>query len=204
MLCRFPTKETDVTALKMIPLTACIGLAACVSNSDAEETIDFGTQLSFAQLDTIETALVDVIDMAGVTPVDNIPDTGLATYNGTMTFLLLDGSEDGVIGQAEMNVNFGSTLITGGADNFYDLNGNATAGAVTIDDAVVVTMLGNFIAGDVNGAITFGAGEMEIETGLAGNFSGNNAEYVSGVMSGNATLAGNDPILVQGAIFAAE
>ncbi len=184
---------------KLISCLAIVTTAACqvTSNSDSDPT----PVLSFAELNATNLDIIDKVVLAGVSPESAIPDRGDATYNGAMTLLLQDGSMDGVIGQAQVNVDFGTDLVTGGADNFYDLSGNATAGTVSIENGVVVDVLGNFVAGDVTGNVTFAAGAMDIDTGLAGNFSGPNVEFFSGVVSGTATPTGGGAIAVQGAIY---
>ncbi|EBA12699.1 hypothetical protein RCCS2_15419 [Roseobacter sp. CCS2] len=184
---------------KLIPYLALIATAACetTSSSDANPT----PVLSFAELNTTNTSIINKIVSAGPSPADAIPDTGGATYDGAMTFLLQDGSADGVIGQAQVNVDFGTDLVTGGANNFYDLSGNAAAGSVSIENGFVVDALGNVVTGNVNGNVTFAAGAMDVSTTLAGNFSGPNVEFFSGVVSGTATPTGGSAIAVQGAIY---
>lgn len=184
---------------KLIPCVALVATAACEATSSGDPAPT--PVMSFAALNATNLEIIDKIVAAGPSPVDAIPDMGGATYDGAITFLLQDGSADGVIGQAQVNVDFGTDLVTGGADNFYDLSGNATAGSVSIENGVVVNVLGNFVAGEVNGNVTFAAGAMDISTGLAGNFSGSNVEYFSGVVSGTATPAGGGAIAVQGAIY---
>ncbi len=186
-----------MTPLKLMPLMALAALAACDERDDDEAQI-----LDFAQLNAINLEIIDKVQAAGPTPALNIPDGGTATYRGAMTFVLQDGSMDGVIGQAEVDANFATNQVSGGAGNFFDLDGNATLGSVSLENVVIADDFGNLIAGEVNGNITFAAGAMDVQTMLAGTFSGPNAELVSGVVSGTATPIVGDAVLVQGGIFA--
>ncbi len=193
-----------MTSIRLFPILIAGTLSACMGGGNDDNPVDTGTGMSFAELEALQTDLIDQVVAAGVTPSDMVPDTGDATYNGTMLLLLMDGSDDGVLGDAEVTVDFMSNAVGGGAENFYDLEGNATAGSVAIENAVIVDVLGSFIAGEVNGTVTFAAGALAVSTGLAGNFSGANVEYVSGVMSETATPAGGAAIAVQGAVYAGQ
>ncbi|WP_341365488.1 transferrin-binding protein-like solute binding protein [Yoonia sp. BS5-3] len=178
----------------------CVGaaaLSACMASDEAETT---QTALSFAELNTLNTEIIDEIVAIGATPVDDIPTTGSATYDGTMLLALQDGSMDGAIGQAQMVTSFATSTITGGADNFYDLNGNAIDGSLTLEDGSFERTIG-IVTGEMNGSVDFASGEMDIETDVAGNFSGPNAEYLSGVMTGTATPEGEDALVLIGGFY---
>ncbi len=193
-----------MTFFRILPYAAILGLTACLESDDGEtipDTPDVG--LSFAELDTLNDLLIEEVTDAGPTPVADIPDTGSAIYDGTLFLALQDGSEDGVIGQAEMTASFASNTVTGGADNFYDLEGNATEGSVTYEGGAFDRSI-ELLSGSMNGDVAFETGEMEVGTTVVGNFSGPSAEYVSGILAGTATPAGEDDIGVLGGFYLAQ
>lgn len=182
---------------KLLPIIAIAATSACMESDDADTT---QAALSFAELNILNADLLDAATSAGTTPVDNIPDTGSATYDGTLFLTLQDGSEDGVIGQAQMVSNFATDSITGNADNFYDLEGNATAGSLTLEDGGFDRVVG-LVSGEMNGNVTFAEGAMDVETAVVGNFSGTDADYLSGVLVGEAAPTGADDIGVVGGFY---
>ena len=190
--------------LRSLILLTPFGLAACVGPV-ADLNAPVATRaLSFAELDALNTSLIDAITAAGATDYAGVPTAGDATYNGTMIFTLLDGSEDGVIGSATADVNFQSGAISGGGSEFYDLDGNPTDGEISFVGLTIYDVGGIFylVQGAASGAITFTAGEMAVDASVAANFSGGSADYLSGVMSGTATPDGGSAVTVQGGFYA--
>lgn len=182
---------------KLLPIIAFAATAACMESDNADTT---QAALSFAELNVLNADLLEAATDAGATPVDIIPDTGSATYDGTLFLTLQDGSEDGVIGQAQMVTSFATNSITGNADNFYDLEGNATAGSLTMEDGGFDRTVG-LVSGEMNGNVTFTEGAMDVETAVIGNFSGTDADYLSGILVGDAAPSGADDIAVVGGFY---
>ncbi|MDX8351199.1 hypothetical protein [Cognatiyoonia sp. IB215182] len=177
----------------MIRTTAMIavvaGLAACGDEPGDDESLAGGgggtPALTFDQLVDVDSNLRAEIGSASVTPEDDIPDSGSSIYRGALTLTLQDGSGDGVIGEAQLNANFGTNVVTGGADNFFNLDGSATAGSVTISNGVILPSVGQ-VNGDINGTVTFDGTPLALDTTLSGTILGNDADYITGIVSGTA------------------
>ncbi len=191
-----------MTSIRLFPILIAGTLSACMGSGNDDNPVDTGTGIGFAELGTLNQTLIDEITDAGPTPLAEIPTMGGATYNGTLLLGLQDGSEDGVIGQMEITANFVDKQLTGEASNFYDLEGDATAGTLSFENVVYETTLTGLITGDASGTVDFQAGEMDIAAVVVGNFSGDAATYVSGIMSGSATPDGAAGIALIGGFYA--
>ncbi|MDX8348251.1 hypothetical protein SLH49_09650 [Cognatiyoonia sp. IB215446] len=186
-------------------IAVVVGLAACGEGSGDNDTLAGGggnaAALTFDELNETNSQIINEVASSSVTPEDDIPDSGSSIYRGALTLTLQDGSGEGVIGQAQVNANFATSVVTGGADNFFDLDGNATSGTVTIANGLILPGVSQ-VTGDINGTVTFDGTPLALDTTLTGTISGNDADYISGVVTGTGADSGTATTVdVQGSLF---
>lgn len=186
----------------MIAMVA--GVAACGDEPGDDDLLVGGggntPALSFDQLVDVDSNLRTEVALANVTPEDDIPDSGSSIYRGALTLRLQDGSGEGVIGETQLNADFGTNVVTGGADNFFDLAGNPTAGSMTLVNGVISPGVSQ-VSGQLNGTVTFDGTPLALGTNLAGTISGTNADYISGVVAGTGTDSGGSTVNVEGELL---
>jgi hypothetical protein len=123
-----------------------------------------------------------------VTPWDDVPVVGDATYNGYVGGDLTGGDLDGrtLVGELTLNVDFATNDLTGFADNFYDdtnvqYAGSLDAGSSLINRGGGGDQLTPTLEGDlIDGIVLY-----DTSIALSGNFIGATPGVVGGYADGD-------------------
>lgn len=151
--------------------------------------------------------LGEELDALEPTPVEDMPTSGTATYDGiARTQLSLEPDSEAVSysvflqSQVRMTADFGSGQISGDMTNFNTF-GNSVRGSLDIENGVIS---GNTFAADVNGIreqgdlefyareagefVNYGSGDVSVSGAMDGGFLGADAQGLEATMTGTAVL----------------
>jgi hypothetical protein len=145
--------------------------------------------------------MTDCLNTLDVTPVAQMPKSGQAFYNGFVTgsFDTSATTTDSLIGTANLTATYAasSNAVFGTLANFSTGNMGALGGTLTVGGTAIS---GNTFVSTIAGNLTgYGTQSVQINTGGAGGFLGDNADglaigttgtsAISGGYSGTASLA---------------
>ena len=185
------------TVILLIMLSACGGGAATTSSVTLPPT---PTAASFAQMATMDSALLAEYTPVIYTDLGIIPVSGDASYAGIFKGDLAnvaDNVTDTVIGEMELAVSFtpSSASVSGSVTNFYDDDGAAMAGNLIFTDGRLDR--GGDTSSDAtftlsaDGSLTDANNQVLVfDTTLEGDFLGNNYDAVGGNALGRITHNG--------------
>lgn len=174
-----------------LALLILCALAACGEGSDDGEGGE-----RFDELEARSDGLLNEVEELSYTEPASLPTTGAANYEGVVGLnfeAIPDDTLQGydMAGDLAMTVNFAGAgdQITGTADGFVGIDGEAFDGALIIDEGAINR------GGDVETEYTFGADmageltdadgtEWTVDTSLQGDFAGEEHSHVLGAVSG--------------------
>lgn len=167
-----------------------LSLAACGGSSTG------GSAFSSTQgaVDVFD-ALIDKSDRLDLTPVENIPTSGSASYEGVFSLARIverfpDDPDpdiaDALVGEVELDIDFQSNTVSGNANNFFGANGSVS-GALTISEGEIFRdATGALFGADVAGQLPINGAQRDIAGGIVGTFGGNQSQLVEGIFFGEA------------------
>ena len=179
-----------------VALGAAAMLGACTGGTTDRRSEGFD---SYAELADYQADLSADADAAAPVATGDLPDDGSAVYQGVMNITVAEGTPTSIdpdvtwraVGGLDLDVDFGTGVVSGDADNFYLDNGTdagvAVEGELEIGDARPGELDGDpgfegQISGEVNGT--------DLSGGIGGNFSGETSDgdprYASGTLGGYA------------------
>ena len=176
---------------------AILALAACGANS-----VNFGgADTDFDELVNEAIALTGQVD--SLDPTDTLDDfEGTASYNGVA--VIADdffASDEGIIGDVAMSVNFDTATLSGNVDSFYSTpldgevpedtaTGEGVPGALTLS----ATALGTAFLMDVDGNITLDGIGQAVSGTLDSGFLGDAGQIIVG--AGTLDGSNSDPQMI--------
>lgn len=175
--------KSAVALLALTALGACGGGSAGVG-AGVGANADFGaTFSSFAEMEARGEILGDRYEDSDLTPVNDMPTSGSATYTGLAAFGVGNAFEfdddDATVGaEARISANFGRGVVSGELTNFQANDGTAISGHADITDGVIVD---NVFAADVAGNISSAVQSGRLEGDLMGGFLGADAQAAGGI-----------------------
>lgn len=162
---------------------------------------------SFEDLRDDGLALIARYDDADLTPVNRMPSSGSARYEGVAAFaegeeIALDASNATVLSQVELTADFRTGRVSGGFDNFrsyYD--GTTISGSIPISNGRIED---NIFTADAAGTLTSNGERGTVDAVLGGGFVNNDHGAVAGYVEGDFTdNRSGDSTFISG-IFGAE
>lgn len=154
------------------------------SNSDYIPVgyLDFGGPMEFAEA---EAALAEQIQVLAPTSAENVPTSGLAIYDGTIS-LQADG--DTYLGSARMEADYLRGSLIGSMQEFYRNGSEPMSGALQIRRAEMLRQTSVEVAGEVDGFLSHRDGSILVDAMFVGGFVGANAAFMDLDVSGSATV----------------
>jgi len=149
-----------------------------------------------------QTATLDeLIDTLDPTPVAAMPLSGTARYEGTafVDYTYEGGNDDRVGGELVLDADFAQAAVTGRIDGVASEDFGSLDGKLDITNGAIS---GNGFTADVDGAVGNFLTDVRVDGTMTGGFLGDDAQAVSGAISGSATVLG-DTYPVDGAFQAA-
>lgn len=162
-----------------ILFTVPLAIFGCTSNtSDADATNAY----AFSDFDVGRDQYIDLqgrVESLSTTLVDNLPPSGVATYDG-MIGLFLPVDDNDVFGTVRLQANFDDNSLVGEAGSFYTSANQPTEGALTFSDGAIPTDDLVIPKIDIAGQIAFPIGTLTIDDEFSFRFVGDTGEYVTG------------------------
>lgn len=168
---------------QFFPLAALL-LSACGGAGSSSAVVEpvSGIAALRANADRLDAGLTGTT----ATPSDSLAVSGSATFEGVLVLGLLADSSLGTAfgGDLTMNVSFDDGEITGEAENFFERDGEALPGSLTVSNGQVGDLGGGvLVEAQLDGELEI-LGEMrDLQGGLGGFVFGENGEYISGTAS---------------------
>lgn len=153
-------------ALGAVSLMALVG---CMGGGDDDGIVD-PVPLTFSEMDRQGDVLASAFANSTITSPATLPTSGTAVYRG---FADIDPNPGGtILGQMDMDVNFGTNRVSGDIDNLRTAN-SSIPGQITISNGLINRNAGtNFAAFEVDlgGSITDGQGRLAVSGDMDGAF----------------------------------
>jgi hypothetical protein len=136
-----------------------------------------------SQYETLKTT----IDATPFSTPSQLPRSGSATYSGYAGFGNAAQTSVDLLAEADLSVDFGTSILSGRLSNFQNANGENYSGIVTFQNGVIsgAAANSNSLQADLSGPLTNAAGTQNFTGHLTGAFSGNNADFAEGLINGN-------------------
>ncbi|MGI3170795.1 transferrin-binding protein-like solute binding protein [Pseudooceanicola sp. C21-150M6] len=154
------------------------GLAACGSSSEEDVT--------FASLDEERDEILT--DLAAASPTLDMPTSGTAYYEGVAGFKVGSAASSvadmDFLADAALAADFGAGEIEGDFYDFHDTSGNSLTGNFKVEDGVITD---NTFSADVNGSYVQDGVVATLEGTTTGTFLGDDAELISGDVTGTVS-----------------
>lgn len=135
----------------------------------------------------------------GVTPLSLVPDSGAHNYAGQMALdLPMGGPPEAFIGNFDLRVLMDGTALTasGGVDDFQNATGEILGGRLAFSGGDIFETADpnrDFLMSAVlSGELTKGAVAYDLSAELQGDFFGNNAEGIAGLVYAGRIMQGGD------------
>ena len=181
--------------MKFVTATALVSLlSACGGASTGLDIPTFANALAVA---SASGGALERIDDLAPSARDQVLTSGSAEYTGTI-FIGPEVDTPEVVGGMAIEVDFANNAnINGGAGSFFDADGSAIDGTMTLSNAGIARGdTENRLTGDLQGRlsdVTVGDSEEDVtyDLALGGLFLGTNADAITGVVTGTADIAGS-------------
>ncbi len=189
----FPTSRLALATLLPLSLAACGG-----GGSDA---------LSFDDLRDDGLALIARYDDADLTPVNRMPTSGSARYEGVAAFaegeeIELDASNATVLSEVSLIADFRTGAVTGGFDNFRSyFDGTEIRGSIPISNGQIED---NVFVADAAGTLTSNGERGTVDAVMGGAFVNDDHGAVAGYIEGDITHNQSGEDMFISGIFGAE
>lgn len=194
-----------VAVMKILQSLALVaatgGLSACSSDDD----FNLSDPPTFDDLAVEEANLIGEYAGEDFTPVDDMPTSGSATYNGVAAYSSSEVSPDAIradpdsLSSITMTADFSSSDIFGRAHDFQSARGIDIDGGLEITGG---TITGNDFDANMGGTLTEDGVEVSYDGGVVGDFVGEGAEALEGSSAAVATPEDGDPYVVRGVFIA--
>lgn len=181
--------------IKSILLLSVIAPIAACGGSD-----NGSSGASFNDLATRADALVARAETLEATPLESMPTTGTATYDGVAAFSRSELMETtDMLSAATVNANFGDSTISGQLSNFRVYDGTAIDGTVAIQNGAISGT--DFIA-DLSGQLSDDGEAILVDGAMIGGFGGPNAEMLAAIAAGETYTDAEGYLPIYGALIA--
>ncbi len=190
----------NVARAWMSGVAAALGaLAGCSDGNGGSEpppsVTDAGYDVAFDEA----VALFDEATAAGLTPLDALPTSGSATYDGVMYLDtgFVEPGPDGdneLLGDLRIGIDFGNPrdAVTGRVTDFVDEDDQRYAGTLTLSNGDLAPREDPVLIADMDGTLTAPDGtDYAIEADLGADFFGEDHEFVVGGVGGEACGGGS-------------
>jgi hypothetical protein len=172
----------------LLCVAAAFGLSACEATESGTTTTQ-GNAFAFSNVnDGVSSfeALTNSAVAEPATAASGLPG-GSATYDGIMTVILDNNTNDGVLGTIRLNVGFDSNSLSGSAGSFRNFSDEATGGSLSISNGLISPVGTAGGTAQVSGSIDFEAGPMAIDETYTHLFSGPDGQYnIGAALDGSA------------------
>ena len=169
----------------LLPLMALISACGSSGGSSGAPNTGGGSDVSYGDLNAeygrIRKDSARVAQNQGYTT--NLPTSGTATYAGVASFS--ESANPQIIANANLNVDFRDSSMSGSLSNFRGDDGTVFDGAMNLSDGAFDGSDGS-ISADISGHLTSDSARMSTVDSIgefAGNFIGDNHQYVRGTTS---------------------
>lgn len=162
-----------------ISVLFAIGLSAC-SSSDSDDD----RRPSYDDLATRGESLISNVVEMDITPLENMPVTGTASYEGVAAFSYDRSEEADVLSELQLEANFANSEVGGRFHNFVDATQGNIDGQLDISNGRIIE---NHFEAEAAGRLTLDGESSDVELSLEGDFGGDSADAVIGFADGGAT-----------------
>lgn len=155
--------------IKAAGAASLLALAGCMGGGGGGGFVD-PAPLTFSEMDRQGDVLAAAFANSTITSPATLPTSGTAVYRG---FADIDPNPGGtILGEMDMDVNFGSNRVSGDIDNLRSAN-STIPGQISISNGVINRNAGtNFAAFEVDlgGSVTDGQGRLAVSGDMDGAF----------------------------------
>lgn len=191
---------SSLTTVRILGGVAAFALAGCGGGGgDGTQVSEIPQFASLAEVASVGQSNTTRIGALGTTLQADVPQTGTATYRGTIALNDQGATAEATLGGGMvLDVDFANAAnVTGAAGNFFDRSGRAVSGELTLTNAEYGPIsTGAAIIGDLDGrisGITVGtetkAYDYDLEAGLL--YFDTDGGALLGPVLGEATEVGN-------------
>lgn len=180
--------------MRNLLLLSAIGV---ISACDAGIFIRVGNDYDEVEAEAL--ALIDDVAALEDTAVEDMP-AGDAVYAGYFAGTVSIGADDeNVVGDLNLTADFDFETIDGSIDNLIGETEGGIAGSLDVFNGDIVL---NGFSADIDGTMTLGIEDYDIEGAALGTFKGDSADALEGILGGDVYQGVDDVGDISGSLAA--